>query len=186
MSGSTRFRSLGALLLGAALLVTSDQSVRGQVSQTGTKRDTISIGVDLSLGMPEDAAIRQIAEAGYTVENTQLPSKERTSSLWTITVKGDGRNQPLGAVEFSKGKLKSATRWLGTGDEVEFGRQIYFLMRDFRAQGDSLCAIETTASDEAALSLKTAYFRCGHKSIRIALEALRGEQEVVGLSEELQ
>jgi hypothetical protein len=54
-----------------------------------------------------------------------------------------------GAVLFATGKLGSVSKDLMPfgGDELEFGNQLYFAMRDLESEGNSRCIIETEAGE---------------------------------------
>jgi hypothetical protein len=107
--------------------------------------------------------------------------------MWEVAERGDGKNSRLiGIMLFASGKLASVTKdLLPDGDEVEFGRQLYFAMHDLEVEGNSRCTIETTNIETPELSWKTALLTCGKKTIRIELQKLQKQSESVQLQEEL-
>jgi hypothetical protein len=88
---------------------------------------------------------------------------------------------------FSSGRLASASKDLlpSEGGQVEFGRELYFAMRDLEAEGDSRCAIETQAGEVSGFAQKTAKLTCGKKSIVIYLQKSDNKNESVQLNLEM-
>jgi hypothetical protein len=117
------------LLLGC--LVTS---VLFAMPQSGKPRETIWLGTDLTLGMPEETVIKNLAESAYNVRKESPPKGLRAkgiTSMWGVDRKGDGKYPSVGVIAFAAGKLDSVAKYLlpPDGDEVELGRQLYFAMR---------------------------------------------------------
>lgn len=81
---------LAMSLFASATVGNKIESAPTQVSpKPRSTPDVITIGVDLSLGMPEDATIKRIAEAGYTMNHTPPPqASEGIDSVWIIEKKG--------------------------------------------------------------------------------------------------
>jgi hypothetical protein len=44
------------------------------VAQAFNPRETMTVGVDLTLGMSEDAAVKKLTEAGYRLRKSRWPS----------------------------------------------------------------------------------------------------------------
>ena len=88
---------------------------------------------------------------------------------------------------FASGKLYSVDKplLLTDGGEVEFGRQLYFAMRDLEFEGDSHCTIQTENQEEPDFSNKTARLQCGMKTIVINVQKFKENDETVQLNEEL-
>jgi hypothetical protein len=159
--------------------------------QAGNPRDTMQLGTDdLTLGMSEEAVVAKLAES-YDLRKMELPAGLRArgiTSLWIVCEKGQGdKHPPVGSVDFAAGKLNGVHKDFPlNGNEVEFGRQLYFAMRDLELEGNSRCTIETKNGEEPNVSIKTAKLHCGRKIIIIDLDKLKGQSESVQLSEELQ
>ena len=67
---------------------------------------------------------------------------------------------------FSAGRLTSVVKFLlplegPDGDEVEFGRQLYFSLRDLEDEGISQCSIKTKSGEVPEVSFKHAELLCG-------------------------
>src|SRR5258708_5766788 len=115
-------------------------SVIAAVPQLRKPRETIRLGsTDLILGMPEDAAVKQLAESGYVPRKMNPPKALRNkgiTSMWAVDEKED-KQPSIGLITFASGKLESAMKFLyQEGDEVEFGKQLYFAMRDLELEGN--------------------------------------------------
>ena len=138
--------------------------------------------------MTEDAAIKKLAESGYSPRKEEPPKGLRdkgVTSMWVVDEKGD-KNPSLGVITFASGKLDSAKKFLiQEGDEVEFGRQLYFAMRDLELEGNSHCIIETESAEIPEYSGKTGKLRCGKKTVLIELQKFQKHGESVQLNEEL-
>jgi hypothetical protein len=152
-------------------------------------QETIWLGTNLKLGTPEDAVIRNLTESGYKLEKVspvpvELQKKEDITSMWVATEKhGDAwLSHSLG---FAGGKLKQVSKELPTSDEVELGRQLYFALRELETEGNNRCTIETESEEGPDLSMKSATLHCGKKHIRISLQKLLKQSEIVTLNEEL-
>lgn len=153
--------------------------------QSAKSRETIWLATDLMLGMSEDAVVAKLAES-YSLRKTEPPTGLRAkgiTSMWIVDEKGRGS---VGIVCFSAGKLSNVQRFLFLyGDEVEFGRQLYFAMRDLEAEGNSRCTIQTKSAEVPDYSRKTATLQCGKKTVAIELQQVKGQDESVQLNEEL-
>ena len=161
------------------------------VAQTFNPRETMTVGVDLTLGMSEDAAVKKLTEAGYRLRKNEPPDglkQKGFTSMWFVAESGAEKYPPsIGIILFSSGRLTSASKDLlpSEGDQVEFGRQLYFTMRDLESEGDSHCTIETETGEVPDYAQKTAKLRCGKKTIVIYLGKQQGKSETVQLSEEM-
>jgi hypothetical protein len=159
--------------------------------QTFNQRETISVGIDLTLGMSEDAVVRKLTESGYKVRKSILSSGLREkgfTSMWIVDEGGDEKYpRSLGVIFFSSGRLASAMKELlpDDGNEVEFGRQLYFVLRDLEAEGDSHCTIQTENEEIPEFIHKTARLQCGKKTIAIDLQKFQNKNETVQLNEEV-
>ncbi|MFZ0413430.1 MAG: hypothetical protein WBE20_00360 [Candidatus Acidiferrales bacterium] len=157
--------------------------------QSGSPRRQISLdGTELTLGMPEEAAIKQLAESAYTLQRSEPPQGLRAkgiTSMWFVATRD--KHLPIGTLLFADGKLSGVVDYLlpTDGDAVEFGRRLYFAMRDLELEGDSHCIIETENAEVPDLAHKTANLRCGQKTIVIDLQKFKGQVETVQLQEEL-
>src|ERR1019366_4218270 len=139
--GTMRTFLLG-LLVGSLLV--SALAARPQASQ----KETIWVGTDLTLGMSEDTAIKQLAESRHTVRKISVVkalADRGITSIWVVDEQGE-KGRSLGTILFASGKLESVVKFLlpDNGNEVDFGRQLYFEMRNLELEGDSRCVIETT------------------------------------------
>ena len=161
------------------------------MGQSSNERETIRIGTDLNLGMAEDTAVRKLAESGYIPHRHEPPKGLRdrgVTSMWSVDQKGEGDKHPsLGIITFASGKLDSAMKFLlpPDGDEVEFGRQLYFAMRALELEGNSHCTIVTESAEIPEYATKTGKLRCGKKTILIELQKFQKQAESVQLNEEL-
>jgi len=119
-------------------------------------------------------------------EPTEKLRRQSITSAWIADQK-HGKYLMSNFVGFAAGKLHSVHKQLlsDDGDEVEFGRQLYFAMRDLELEGNSLCTIETENYEAPEFSHKTALLQCGKKSITIELQRFEKESESVQLNEEL-
>jgi hypothetical protein len=172
------------LLIGSLIV-----SVIATMAQSNDRRETISLGIaDLYLGMTEDVAIKELAESGYNIRKHEPPRGLRdkgVTSMWIVDEKGE-KSPSLGVILFRSGKLDSAKKYLfQEGDEVEFGRQLYFAMQDLELEGNSHCIIETESTETPEYAGKTGKLRCGKKTILIELQKLQKYGESVQLNEEL-
>lgn len=162
---------IGILVVSA--LAAMPQSVR--------ERETIRLGTDLTLGMSEDAAIKKLAESDHSPRKMEPPQGLRDKGITSMWVLDDG------AISFASGKLVLVTKSLlpSEGNEVEFGRQLYFAMRDLELEGDSHCSIETETGEVPEYSSKTGKLHCGKKTLLIELQKFQKQGETVQLNEEL-
>jgi hypothetical protein len=144
-------------------------------------RETLNIGTDLTLGMSEDAAIKKLAESGHSPRKMEPPKGLRDKGITSMWLLDEG------VLSFASGKLALVTKPLlpSNGNEVEFGRQLYFAMRDLELEGDSHCSIATEAGEVPDYSTKTGKLRCGKKTILIELQRFQKNPETVQLNEEL-
>jgi hypothetical protein len=158
--------------------------------QSDKPRETIWLGSDLALGMSEEAAVAKLAEL-YSLRKMEPPAGLRAkgvTSMWIVDEKGEGTKHPsVGVVAFAAGKLSNVHKYLlpSDGDEVEFGRQVYFAMRDLELEGNSRCTIETENAEVPDFANKTAKLHCGRKTIIIDVQKFKGYAETVQLNEEL-
>jgi len=139
---------------------------------------TLNLGTDLTLGMSEDTAIKKLAESGRTPRKIETPPGLRDKGITSMWVLDDG------AISFASGKLAIVTKYLlpSEGDEVDFGRQLYFAMRDLELEGDSRCTIETDAVEIPEYSTKTSRLHCGKKTILVELQKFEKKAETVQLN----
>ena len=152
-------------------------------AQALNPRETMTVGVDLTLGMSEDAAVKKLAESGHALNAHEPPDafKQRGfTSMWFVD------DASGGVLLFSSGRLASVKKELlpEPSDQIDFARQLYFAMRDLEAEGDSHCTIETEAGEVPDFAQKKATLRCGKKSIVIDLQKTP-KNESVGLQEEM-
>jgi hypothetical protein len=153
--------------------------------QASLSRTTLNIGADLTLGMTEEVAVKRLTEYGYSLKKIE-PSKVfldvGITSIWIINEK-DGTN--VGTMSFASGKLNEAGKSLfpDEGDAVEFGRRLYFAMRDLEQEGNSQCTIQTVTRDVPEFAQKTANIRCGIKTISVDLQKMPKYSETVQLTE---
>jgi hypothetical protein len=153
--------------------------------QSTMSRTSLVVGSELTLGMTEDAAVKKVTEAGYSLKKVE-PAKVfldmGITSIWLINEK-DGTN--IGTMSFSSGKLTGAGKSLfpDEGDAVEFARKLYFAMRDLEQEGNSKCTIETHLRDSPEYLQKTANLHCGVKTISVDLQKMQKYNETVQLSE---
>jgi hypothetical protein len=150
--------------------------------------DTLTLGIDLTLGMPEDTVVKKFAESGYKLTKHDVPDGFKAkgyTSMWFVSDAGDQKH--TGVIFFSSGRLASAMKELlpEGGSDVEFGRQLYFAMRDLQAEGNSHCTIQTETGEVPDFAQKTAKLQCGKKTIVIVLQRVKDKPEVVSLNEEL-
>jgi hypothetical protein len=161
------------------------------VAQTLNPRETMTVGVELTLGMLEDAAVKKLTESGYKLRKHEPPDafkQKGFTSMWFVDDGGDERHTAsVGLILFSSGRLTSASKELLPSEDgqVEFARQLYFAMRDLEAEGDSHCAIETETGEVPEYAQKTARLRCGKKSIVIYLQKAQNKNESVQLNLEM-
>ncbi len=157
--------------------------------QSGNPRQQISLdGTELTLGMPEEAAVKQLAESAYTLQKSEPPQglhAKGITSMWLVATKD--KHLTIGTVCFADGKLAGVVDDLlpTDGDAVGFGRQLYFAMRDMELEGESQCTIETENAEVPDFTHKTANLRCGQKTIVIDLQKFERQVETVQLQEEL-
>jgi hypothetical protein len=78
-----------------------------------------------------------------------------------------------------------AGAWSVEGDDVQFGRQLYFALRDLESEGDFRCTISTESGELPEFSHKSAKVKCGKKALVIDLQKSQKQSEVVQLNEEL-
>jgi len=153
--------------------------------QSSRSRTSLNIGADLTLGMTEESAVKKLTEYGYSLKKTE-PSKVfldmGITSIWIINEK-DGTN--VGTMSFASGKLNEASKSLfpDEGDAVEFGRRLYFAMRDLEQEGNAQCTIQTVTRDVPEFSQKTANIHCGVKTISVDLQKMPKFSESVQLTE---
>jgi len=154
------------------------------VAQILNPRETMTVGVDLTLGMSEDAVVKKLTESGHTLKKHEPPDalkQKGFTSMWFVDEASGG------VILFSSGRLTSVSKDLSPseGDQVEFARQLYFAMRDLEAEGDSHCTIETEPQEVPEYAQKTARLRCGKKSIVIYLQKPQNKNESVQLNLEM-
>jgi hypothetical protein len=158
--------------------------------QATSPRETMWLGTDLTLGMSEDAVVAKLAESYDLQKMEPLPAGLRATgftSMWIVHEKGQGgKHSVVGTVAFIAGKLDSVHKdFPVNGDDVEFGRQLYFAMRDLEQEGNSRCTIETKSEEVPDFVRKVAEFHCGKKTITIDLQKFEAQAESVQLNEEL-
>lgn len=150
--------------------------------------ETIWLGTNLALGMPEDTVIRKLTESGYNLEKLKdFPAFQRQkgiTSIW-VTKEKQGDIWISHDLGFANGRLEFVVKELTVRDEVEFGRQLYFAMRALEAEGNHNCSIETKSEEGPDFSMKTAKLQCGKKAIEINLQKWGKQPESVTLNEEL-
>lgn len=168
------------------LLVGCVASTLFALQQSSKSQETIWLGTDLTLGMAEDTVIKKLAESGYSSSKITPSDKFRAKGVTSMWLVQAGK-QEEGVVYFAMGRLDSVAKYLmpSGGDEVEFGNQLYFVMRDLEQEGSSRCTIETEAADVPDFSEKTAKLTCGRKSVQIELQKFQKQDEIVSLHETL-
>ena len=145
------------------------------VAQTFNPRETVTVGIPVTLGMSEDSIVKKLAESNHKVTKrspTDALKQQGVTSMWFVD---DGAG---GAIFFSSGRLTSVSKDLlpDEGGQVEFGRHIYFSMRDLQTEGDSHCTIETENGEVSEFAQKTARLRCGKNSLLIYLPKMEVER----------
>lgn len=156
--------------------------------QSNKQRETIWLGSDLTLGMSEETVVTKLTES-YNLRKAE-PSEglraQGVTSMWFVQDK-EKKNTLLGTMFFSSGKLHSVSKALlsDDGDAVEFGRQLYFAMRDLEFEGDTHCIVQTESGDVPTFANKSAKLQCGMKTIVIDVQKIKGYDETVQLNEEL-
>jgi hypothetical protein len=136
--------------------------------------------------MSEGAVLTGLSES-YNLEKEEPPTgllAKAVTSMWVADAKEKGGDH--GTIYFASGKLYAAVKGLAERDDVEFGRQLYFAMRDLEHEGDSHCTIETDNREEPGFSNKTAKMRCGKKSLFIVVQKLKAQDESISLDEGLE
>lgn len=160
-------------------------------AQALNTRETITLGIELTLGMTEDAVVKKLTESGYKARKKEPPDmmkRKGFTSMWFVDDRGDEKYTPsLGVIFFSSGRLSSATKELlpDDGNQVEFGRQLYFATRDLEVEGNSHCTIETENSEVPEYAQKSARLHCGKKTIVVVLQKQQNKNESVSLNEEI-
>jgi hypothetical protein len=158
--------------------------------QSAKPQSGIWLGTQLELGLPQDAVVAKLAES-YNLRKAEPPAGLREkgiTSMWIVDERGEGGKQwSVGVVFFSAGKLSGVRKDLlpPDGDEVEFGRQLYFVMRELESEGNSRCSLETENAEVPDFSRKNAKFQCRQKTVVIELQKFKGHSESVQLYEEL-
>jgi hypothetical protein len=170
--------SMRTFLLG---LLVGSLIVSALAAMPQSSRETLNLGADLTLGMSEDAAIKKLAESGHTPRKIEPPQGLRDKGITSMWGLDDG------VISFASGKLAIVTKSLlpSEGNEVEFGRQLYFAIRDLELEGDSHCTIETEAGEVPEYSSKRAKLNCGKKIVIVELQRYQKNPETVQLNEEL-
>jgi hypothetical protein len=156
--------------------------------QAANPQETLSLGAtNLTLGMSEEAVIAKLAESN-DLRKMKPPLAKGYTSMWIVDEKGQGdKHSSVGMVAFEAGKLSAVQTYSPlNGDDVEFGRQLYFAMHNLETEGNSHCTIETENDESADFAHKSAKFYCGKKTITIDLQKFKGQAESVQLNEELQ
>lgn len=164
-------------------------SMLSAMPQSSKPRDTMWLGTDLTLGMSEEAVVKRLAES-YSLRKEEPPKELRAkgvTSLWVVDERKGDKHPSVGIISFAAGKLDSVTKFLlpSDADEVEFGRQLYFAMRELELEGNSRCTISTSNAEVPDFSHKTAKLQCGKKSMLIDLQRFQKYAESVQLNEEL-
>jgi hypothetical protein len=162
-------------------------SVLFAAPQSHKLRETIWLGSeDLTLGMSEGAILTKLAES-YNLEKGGVSPALRAKGvpyMWVASAKV--KRGDHGALYFASGTLVAVSKSLPERDDVEFGRQLYFAMRDLELEGDSHCAIETDNLEGPDFANKRARLRCGKKSLVIQVQKLKAQDETTSLGEELE
>ncbi len=178
----------GRTLIFGLLLGSLFASLLFAMPQSNKQRETIWLGSDLTLGMSEETVVTTLTES-YNLRKAEPPAGLRAmgvTTMWIVQEKGKN-NALLGTMFFASGKLHSVSKPLlsDDGDAVEFGRQLYFAMRDLELEGDTHCIVQTESGEVPDFSQKTANLRCGMKTIVIGVQKIKGYDETVQLNEEL-
>jgi hypothetical protein len=161
------------------------------MAQALNRRETLTVGVDLTLGVSEESAVKRLTESGCKLTKQEPPDglkQKGFTSMWLVEERGDGKDTPTaGVILFSSGRLTFASKDLlsNEGNQVEFARRLYFAMRDLEVEGDSHCTIQTENAEVPEFAHKTARLRCGKKTIVIDLQNFQSKGEAVQLNEEL-
>lgn len=164
----------------------------GVSAQTVNQRETISIGIKLTLGITEDDAINQLTKAGYQLVKVKLNELTKASgftSIWGVVDPAKPKNErPLGIIFFTSGHLTYAVRELlpADGNAVNFGRQVYSALRDLELEGNSHCTIHVENKRDADYVTEIAHLTCGKKTVDISLSRNEGrDDETVDLNEDV-
>jgi hypothetical protein len=181
-------------VIAIALIVIPTGTSNGTPQSESSVRDTrdvIKVGVDLTLGMPEDLAIKRIIEAGYGANKlppTEELRKRGVTSMWGINQKTGTIESAIGLALFANGKLWSASHeWpdVDNTESIALGKKLFFLLSDFERQGNRNCTIEAFIAEVPDYSTKTAFLHCGHKNFAVYLQKYRDQPETVQFNEEL-
>ncbi len=161
----------------------------GQANPQNNLQETIRVGGEVGLGITEQSAFDRVSSAGYNVRRNEVPvGRAPLPGVTSTMVVESNAGQSLGVLFFSKGRLTHVLRFAlpnDKGEGVEFGRQVFFMMREFETQGETNCHIETRTGEVPEYAFKRAYLHCGHKTLAVEIEQIRGQSESVQLNEEL-
>jgi hypothetical protein len=177
---------LAGILLGL-LIASMPFNLANTPSPQADRRETLWLGIGLTLGMPEDTVIKKLAESGHPARKLTVPAglaAKGVTSMWDVNeMKGNH-----GLITFALGKLNGVQRYLlpnDYGGGAEFGRQLYFAIRDLENEGNSRCTIETQNGEVPDFAIKNAYLHCGKKTINVELQKIEKNDETVSLELEL-
>ena len=112
------------------------------VAQTLDPRETVTLGVPLSLGMSEDSAVKKLAESGHKVTKHEPPDALKQKGFTSMWFVDDGSG---GVILFSYGRLTSVSKDLLPNEgklPSSVGSHI-FSDAELQTEGDLHCAIET-------------------------------------------
>lgn len=65
-------------------------------SQVISRRETLTVGVDLTLGVSEDAAVKKLTESGYKLSKHDPPDalkQKGFTSMWSVEERGERRRK---------------------------------------------------------------------------------------------
>jgi hypothetical protein len=137
--------------------------VVAQTSKTGSV-PTISIGIDLQLGMSRDSIITQLS-VNYAVVKIQGSSDD-----WIVEEKGDPMTT-LGVLGFKAGKLTYASRdWTqGQEDNYAFAQALWGAMSQMDKEGHHTCYFDVPTSRSPSSEISDVRYYCGPKRIDISM-----------------
>jgi len=171
------------LLVGVFLgfLIASIWNNHVQAAQREPAR--IWVGTDLQLGMPKDAVIAKVAEAGYEIKRITAIEGD----MWTVAKKNE-RNEydVVGGMTFIGGKLGFANHTLYASFDqpaAKLARSFYFAIRDLEADHNSVCTLESKNQENATFYSKTGILHCGNRTISESVSKYQDQNEEGELTE---
>jgi hypothetical protein len=143
----------------------------------------IWVGADLQLGMPKEAVITKVAEAGYEITRQTAVGGD----FWTVMKKNQNNEHDfIGNIIFVGGKLESAEHSLYASTDqpvAKFARSFYFAVRDLEADHNSVCTLESKNEEQAVFESKSGMLHCRNRTISVTASKLQDQDEEVELTE---